>query len=136
MEQINTRSLTTGWLIGLIALTLCLIPAIGGSTTTQVQDDVVMMNTTADTVNVSTTNFPGYNRKITGIKLVPITASKYHRLRVANVSGNILWEHRVNSTTDTVTIDVTNFRIPSTGIYYQTDDSNTTEVRIFLYSAQ
>lgn len=136
MEKINTRTLTTGWLIGLLALTFCLIPTIGGSTTTQVQADTVMMNTTADVVNTTTQNFP-YGTYVTGVKLVPYALNKFYRLRVASISGNILWEHRTTATSDSLSLalDPVKFRIPSTGIYFQTDDAQTTDVRIFLYTA-
>jgi hypothetical protein len=131
MKKNQISRLITAILCTLTVLSCTLAQA----STTQVQADTVMMTTTADTVNVSSTNF-GYGARVTGIKLVPYALNKFYRLRVASVSGNILWEHRTTATSDSLSLalDPVNFRIPSTGIYFQTDDAQTTDVRIFLYT--
>lgn len=121
------------WAVAALAFALAIMPA--GATTTQVQSDTVMMNTTADTVTSS--NFP-YGTKVTGIKLVPYALNKFYRLRVGTISGNILWEHRTTATSDSLSLalDPVKFTVPNSGIYFQTDDAQTTDVRIFLYTAQ
>lgn len=131
MTKLQIKRLITAGL----CLMIVLASALAHAATTQVQPDTVMMTTTADTV--ASSNFP-YNTQVTGIKLVPYGLNKFYRLRVASVSGDILWEHRTSATSDSLSLalDPVNFRIPSTGIYFQTDDAQTTDVRIFLYTAK
>lgn len=131
MTKLQIKRLITAGL----CLMIVMASALAHAATTQVQADVVMMNTTADTV--TSANFP-YNTYVTSIKLNPPTLNKFYRLRVGTISGDILWQHKTSATSDSLSLpaDPVKFRIPSSGIYFQTDDTNTTEVKIHLYTAQ
>lgn len=91
---------------------------------------VARAGATADVVEPS--DFGGYGIvTVKSVKVNPVAAGKYYRLRNGTVSGAIIYETNSAATTATMTADSVKFDVPSAGLYFQTDDSS---ANIIIYS--
>lgn len=63
-----------------------------------------------------------YAATITGVKVNPVTGGKYFRLRKGGVTGGIVYETRSAATTATLSLDNVSFKLPSDGLYFETND--------------
>lgn len=112
----------------ILTIALLVASVIGAyATVTTPVAGVVKLNATGDTV---TTQLP-YGAKIVGVKIVPVGANKYYRLKNTNSSGGVIYETATESTTGTITLDAVRFTKPSSGLYFETDD---TGASVYLYT--
>lgn len=74
-----------------------------------------------------------YAATITGVKVNPVGANKYFRLRNGGLTGDIIYETRTGSTTGTLGLDNVSFKLPSDGVYFETDDTGS---NITIYMEQ
>ena len=126
--KLNINKLISGWLFGLIVLTLTLLPA--NAAVVQVQADTVSVSASGDTI--TTLNFP-LGSRVSGLKIMPGTANCFYRWHVgATTAGNVLYGTWGGSTTATINLDKAQFRFPSTGMTLGTNDSGTS-LAIFAY---
>lgn len=63
-----------------------------------------------------------YAATITGVKVNPVTGGKYFRLRKGGIAGGIIYETSTGSTTGTLGLDNVSFKLPSDGVYFETND--------------
>jgi hypothetical protein len=115
----------------LSALFSCLV-AVGTTATTKVSNEIIYMTTDNDTISVGSSGF-AYGSVIGGIKVIGTKASGTYTLKNTDTNGAILYQLKTGATTGTVTMEYPKFTIPSGGIHMDTDDTDTTNVKVFLY---
>lgn len=112
-----------------IATTIALLLALGFAlsintayaTTSVPVSGVVRCTATGDTVSVDNLR---YAAKIVGVKVNPVAGGKYYRLRSGStISGAIIYETNSAATTSTMVMDQVQFKLPSDGLYFETDDT-------------
>jgi hypothetical protein len=118
----------------LSALLSCLV-AVGTTATTKVSGEIIYMTTDDDTVSVGSSGF-AYGTRIGGIKVIGTKASGTYTIKNTNTSGAIMYQLKTGATTGTVTMEYPKFTIPSGGLHLDTDDTDTTNVKVFLYRAK
>ena len=105
----------------ILALALVAAGAIcANATVTTPVAGVVECTATADVIS---SQLP-YSAKVVGIKVNPVAAGKYYRLRVGTSSGAIVYETNSAATTATMALDRVEFHKPSAGLYFETNDSS------------
>lgn len=113
-------------LLLILALVLTGVFGINAAVTTPVAG-VVGLSANGDTV---TTQLP-YGAKIVGVKIVPIGASKYFRLKNTNGSGATIYSVNTGSTTAPMSVDAVRFSKPGGGLYFETNDTGSS---VYLYT--
>lgn len=119
----------------LLALGLSLaIAGIANAAVTTPGVGVARATASGDLIGDTVAELP-YGAKVVGVKVNPSTAGKYYRLRVGSASGAILYETNSASTTATMALDRVEFKKPSSGLYFQTDDASP-NLSIIIYTEQ
>lgn len=112
----------------LLTLALCAACVFGAYAATSVPvAGVVKLGANGDTV---TSQLP-YGATVVGVKVVPIGASKYYRLKNTDSAGGVIYETITGSTTNTLTLDRVRFNKPGGGLYFETND---TGASVYLYT--
>lgn len=123
------KLITTIALVFAVCLSLA-VPAEAAVTTPVA--GVAMATATGDLIGDSTEELP-YGARVVGVKVNPVAAGKFYRLRVGAVDGAIIYETNSAATTATLALDRVEFVKPSSGLYFQTDD---TSANIIIYTEQ
>jgi len=119
-------------LVTTIALALAVCFGVSFDATAAVTNPVAGVARATATADVIDDELP-YGAKVVGVKVNPVTAGKYYRLRVGGASGAIVYETNSAATTATMALDKVNFSKPSQGLYFQTDDASP-NISIILYT--
>jgi hypothetical protein len=127
MKSLFKSKVLSAFLVAFIGLSF----SLGYAATVQPQADTVYFTTTGSTL--TSANFP-YGTRVTGIKITPGTAAARYRLRVGTaISGAILYETMSGSTTAPLTLDKAQFRIPNTGMYFESSEAGA-DLKCFIYT--
>lgn len=127
MKSLFNSKITTAFLLAFIGLSFSLSYAA----TVQPQADTVYVTTSGSTI--TSANFP-YGTRVTGIKIMPGTAASRYRFRVGTtIAGAILYETMSGSTTAPLTLDKAQFRVPNSGMYFESSEAGS-DLKVFVYT--
>lgn len=132
----NSKKLTLALLV-LIGLVVGLTPATVHGTASQLDETTFMMTADNDSLAAFASTIP-YGTRVKSVKVTMSGTTKFYQLRKTSQSGNLLYEQRSTSvTSQTLAADPVNFMIPVDGsLYFNTDDADTTNVKIIIYTGQ
>lgn len=119
----------TAVLVALIGL----FSSVSYAATVQPQSGTFYFTTSASTATPAAGNYV-YGTRVVGIKITPGTAASRYRLRVGTaVSGAILYETMSGATTAPLVLDCAQFRLPNTGIYFESSEAGA-DLKCFIYT--
>ena len=117
-------------ILAICFVVLAFVGVNANAAVTSPQIGVAKAGATADLI--STAYIP-VSSKIVSVKVNPQTGGKYYRLRAGSATGAIIYETNSAATTATLAADRVSFRMPGSGLYFQTDDSGPLK-SIIIYS--
>lgn len=131
----KSTKLTRLLIFAVVCVGVCLIPVLSGGTATRIDETTFEMTADNDSLLAFASSIP-YGTRVVAVKVNCSGTSKTYELRKTSQSGSVLYMARSNSVTSvSLAADPVRFTIPADGaLYFNTDDSDTTNVRITIYT--